>query len=83
MAIQILEEFKNNLTVLLLNISSSINPDIIVLGGGVMKSKEYFLSGVIDKFRENAHCFAKETMIEAAEFDEPGIIGAALMCKKS
>lgn len=82
-AINIIEQFKKNLTVLLLNISSIINPDIIVLGGGVIESKQYYLEEVIKNFRQKAHPLAKEIPIETAEFDEPGIIGAALLAKNN
>lgn len=78
---EIIKEFKNNFTTLLLNISSIINPDIIILGGGVMKSKDRFLSEVIENFRNKAHPQAKDTIIETAQFKEPGIIGAALLAK--
>lgn len=78
----IIDEFKKNLTVLLLNISSVINPDIIILGGGVLKSKERFLPEVIKEFKNNAHQLAKNTIIDLATFEEPGIIGAALIAKK-
>ena len=82
-AINIIEQFKKNLTVLLLNISSIINPDIIVLGGGVVESKQYYLEEVIKNFRQKAHPLAKEIPIETAAFDEPGIIGAALLAKNN
>lgn len=78
---EIIEEFKNNLTVLLLNISSVINPDIIILGGGVLKSKDRFLLDVINSFKIQAHPLAKNTIIDIAKFEEPGIIGAALLAK--
>lgn len=80
-AMKIIETFKKNLTVLLLNISSIINPDIIILGGGVLKSKDKFLVDVIKEFELKAHPFAKNTIIDTAFFEEPGIIGAALLAK--
>lgn len=80
-AIEVIETFKRNLTVLLLNISSIINPDIIILGGGVLKSKDKFLVDVIKEFELKAHPFAKNTIIDTAFFEEPGIIGAALLAK--
>lgn len=79
----IIREFKRNLTVLLLNISSIINPDIIILGGGVLKSKDRFLQEVINNFKIEAHPLAKNTIIDMASFKEPGIIGAALLAKRN
>ncbi len=78
---EIIEEFKRNLTVLLLNISSTINPDIIILGGGVIKSKDIFLIDVINDFKGKAHPLAKNTIIDVASFEQPGVIGAALLAK--
>lgn len=80
-AVEIINEFKKNLKVLLLNIASTINPDIVVLGGGVMKAKERFLNEVIQNFRNEAHPFVKDTLIDVAKFEEPGVLGAALFAK--
>ena len=78
----VVKEFKQNLTNLLLNISITVNPYIIVIGGGVVNAKEYFLDDVKDRFRQEVHSFAKETKIEIASLDEPGVIGAGLLAKK-
>ncbi len=78
---EIIKEFKQNLLVLLLNISSTINPDIIVLGGGVLKSKNYFIDDIKNEFRNKAHPLAKNTIIDVAKYEEPGIIGACLLAK--
>lgn len=78
---EIIERFKRNLTILLLNISVRINPDIIILGGGVVKSKDRFLDDVIRAFRKEAHSAVTDTIIDIAEFKEPGIVGAALLAK--
>lgn len=80
-AVEIINEFKKNLKVLLLNIASTINPDIIVLGGGVMKAKERFLNEVVKNFRNEAHPFVKDTLIDVVKFEEPGAYGAALYAK--
>lgn len=78
---EIIEKFKRNLTVLLLNIATTINPDIIILGGGVIKSKEYFFEDVINNFKLEVHPLASDTIVEIATLDEPGVIGAALFAK--
>lgn len=78
---QIIEKFKQNLVALLLNLSATINPDIIVMGGGVLESKEYFLEDVKNEFKNKAHPMAKNTIIDTAEYKEPGIMGACLIAK--
>lgn len=79
---KIVEDFKKYLTILLLDISVTINPDMIILGGGVTKSKEYFLEDVKYAFYSKAQRLAQKTEIEIAKLDEPGVIGAALMWKR-
>lgn len=81
-ATEIIKDFKRNLKVLLLNISSTINPDIILLGGGVIKSKESSLTAITNDFISEAHQLAQNTIIDTATFKEPGVIGAALLAKK-
>lgn len=80
-ALKVVEEFKHNLNVLLLNISSTFNPDIIILGGGVAKSKGFIIDEIREKFKKSCHKLAKDTLIDIAECEEPGIIGACLLAK--
>lgn len=80
-ASEIVKQFKNNLVVLLLNVSYTINPDVIILGGGVMKQKDEFLDDVILEFRKKEHENVKNTEIKLASLDEPGAVGAALLAK--
>lgn len=81
LANEIVSEFKKNLVVLLINISATINPDIIIFGGGVLKSKEYFLEDVIKEFKNRAHPLTKNIIIDTAKHEEPGILGACLLAK--
>lgn len=78
---EIIDKFKKNLTVLLLNITYTINPEIIVLGGGVLNSKEYFLNDVINEFMLKSKNLERDTIITSAVLEEPGVIGAALLAK--
>lgn len=78
---KILEDYKKYLTMLLLNISITLSPDVIILGGGVMKAKKYFLEDVKKAFKAQAHSFAKDTIIVEAKLKEPGVVGACLLAK--
>ncbi len=78
---EIIDNFKNNLVILFLDISRIINPEIIILGGGVLKSKDRFLFDSIERFKQKAHLLAKDTIIKEACLDEPGVLGAALLAK--
>lgn len=77
-ALKVLERFKKNLVNLLLNISVTLNPDIIVLGGGIMDSAQYFLNDVKKCFKKCAHEQALNTKIAHAALKYPGVTGAAL-----
>lgn len=79
---KIVEEFKKNLTTLLLNISITVNPDIIVLGGGIINERDVYLNDVIETYHERAHILAKDVNIKIAELEEPGVIGAAIYASK-
>ena len=80
---EVLETYKHNMTVLLMNISTTFNPDIIVMGGGVMNSRDCFLEDVIQAYRSRVHPLAKDTVIDIAACQEPGILGACLLAKTS
>lgn len=78
---KILEDFKKYLVALLLNMSITLSPDVIILGGGVMKAKKYFFEEVKETFKKQAHGFAKETKIIEPKLKEPGVVGACLLAK--
>ena len=79
---KIIEEFKNNLVVLLLNVSATINPDIFILGGGMIKDADMFLDDVINSYYNLVHPLAKDTIIKTSSLDDAGILGACLLAKK-
>lgn len=81
-ATQIIKEFKKHLLVLLFNICSTFNPEIILLGGGVLKSKDFFLEDVKKEFQKKVHLLAQNTVIDIAQIKEPGMIGACLLAKE-
>lgn len=78
---KIVSDFKKNLVNLLLNISITLSPEIIIIGGGVMKGKKYFFNDVKKEFKNKAHGFARDTKIVEAKIKEPGVIGACLLVK--
>ena len=80
-AAAVMETYRHNMTVLFMNISTTFNPDIIVLGGGVMQSREYFLEDVIRAYRGWVHPLARDTLIDTAVCEEPGILGACMAAK--
>ena len=78
---KIVEDFKKYLLSLLLNMSITTCPNMIILGGGVMKAKKYFFEEVKEEFKKKAHSFAKDTVITEPKLKEPGVVGACLLAK--
>ncbi|MCM3163765.1 ROK family protein [Metabacillus litoralis] len=79
----ILDEAINYLAIGLANIVHTVNPEIIVIGGGVMKSKDLILEPLINKTKEYVFPSLKETLIiKPALLDQKaGLIGAGLLPK--
>jgi len=78
---EIVAEAINYLAIGLANIVHTVNPEVIVIGGGVMKSKDLILKPLIEKTREYVYPSLKESIvIKPAELDQKaGLIGAGLL----
>lgn len=80
-ALELKNEWLNNLANALGSLANILEPDIFVLGGGVMQSSEYFLDELIVRF--NKYVFPQmegKIKIEKAHFDQDaGIIGASFL----
>lgn len=74
MANKVINDFIEHLSFALVNISSLLNPEIILLGGGLSKSGHWFL----DRVKETVKQFAPyETEIELTSLDDKlGVTGA-------
>jgi len=84
-AIKLKEEWLDDMGAFIYSIYCYIEPDIFVLGGGMMKSKDYFLDEL------TKHIYSKYVVpslkdsdcikIVSAKYDQDcGIIGAAMLC---
>lgn len=63
----------------LVNIVNTINPEIIIIGGSIVKSKE-ILDIAVKEMRDRALIPAKRTLIETTDMDdEVFLVGAALL----
>lgn len=61
-------------------IAHVVDPDVIVLGGGLMKSKDYFLDELRQRFDGYILGVMRGyTKIVEAKLDDPGVIGAAML----
>lgn len=61
------------------DLATIIDPDCFVLGGGMMKSADYFLPLLVDEYKKVAMADLREIPFYRAELEEPGVIGAAML----
>ena len=81
-AISLRNEFIDNIAAFIGSIVAYIEPDVFVLGGGLMKSKDHFLNDLIARVDDYVYESLKgKVVIKVAEYDQDcGIIGAAMQC---
>ena len=80
-AIKLKEEWIENLAFSLGSLANILEPDVFVLGGGVMQSSEYFLDDLIKELNNQVFPQMRgKIRVEKAHFDQDaGIIGASLL----
>ena len=76
--IKYVDEWINYISAALVGLVHIFNPEMVILGGGVSKQKEFFVDKVRDKVLHSVmDNFAQSLSIEAAELgNNAGIIGA-------
>lgn len=77
--IGLLREFQENLALGIVNVIHAYGPDTVVIGGGVMKSHEVILPGVIEIVHKRAWTFPRKSVnIAASELgNRSAVLGAA------
>ncbi|MDQ0232727.1 ROK family protein [Metabacillus malikii] len=80
---EILDEAINYLAIGLANIVHTVNPEVFVIGGGVMKSKELILEPLYEKTKQYLYPSLRDSLIiKPAKLDQKaGLIGAGLLAK--
>lgn len=78
---EIVDNVARDLAQLFATIACVCDPDIFILGGGMMQSSELFLPSVIEKFKEISHTQLHDDEFVLASLEEPGVIGAAMLPK--
>ncbi len=78
---KVVAEYEKDLGQYFATIACVCDPDIFVLGGGMMKSVDKFLPGVIQEYKNMSHTAVHDTPFVLAALEEPGIIGAAMLPK--
>lgn len=79
-AITIIDSMIVDFAMMLSIIAHVTDPYVFVIGGGVTKSSELYLDKVIEKYKEMVHPTMRDTKFKIASLDEPGVIGAAMLC---
>lgn len=78
-ALKIVDEMVYDLGLMFSIVGHVIDPDIFVVGGGCMKSKDVFFDRVIETYKGLVHVGMQDTEFKQAQLEEPGIIGAAML----
>lgn len=77
---KIYEKAGENIGYLLSIIANAVNPDIIILGGGVSNAFSLFKGSMLKSFKKNlVYKQLRTTKIVKSELKNPGILGAALL----
>lgn len=78
---EIVDNVARDLAQLFATIACVCDPDIFILGGGMMQSSDLFLPLVIENFKEISHTQLHDDEFVLASLVEPGVIGAAMLPK--
>ncbi|MEH7483847.1 ROK family protein [Neobacillus drentensis] len=84
-AVVIVEQMVATLAKGIANVVHTVDPHIIVLGGGVMQSKEYLMPLLLEKVNDYLYPqLRNKVQIECASLDtKAGVIGAALLTQQT
>lgn len=78
-AIQLCDEIAYDLAVMFSSIAHVADPEIFVLGGGVMQGKDVFFDAMETYYRGMIHKGMQGVVFKEAMLEEPGIVGAAML----
>jgi glucokinase len=83
-ALSVVKEATGHLGFVLANLANALNPETIVIGGGVSKAGNFLVDYIREAFNQFAiPKIAKETSIKIAELEnDAGVIGAAWLAKQ-
>lgn len=81
-AVKVVKIASNNLARLLANLANTLNPEIIILGGGLMKFKSYWQPAVKAAKKQNPFALPLKVRIFRAKLgDDANLLGAYLLAK--
>lgn len=78
-ALKLIDEVAYDLAVMFSTIAHVVDPHVFIVGGGVMKGKDVFFSKMESYYRTMIHAGMQSVEFKAAQLEEPGIVGAAML----
>ena len=73
---EILHEFSHNLAIYITTLKNIFDPQRIVIGGGVINSKEYWWDDMIESFKKYSNDSEDMDIVPAEYLNDAGMIGA-------
>jgi glucokinase len=84
LALKIMEKYSSYLGIALYNYTIILNPEVIIIAGGLSRSSGLFLSRAIEKLREmlstRPYMFPPKGVVCSTFPDYAGVLGAAYLC---
>ncbi len=74
---QVLETYQYDLAYFLTSLRNTFDPEVIVVGGGVINSRDVWWDGMIEKFNDVCNNTLNISVIPAKYLNDSGVIGAA------
>lgn len=74
---EVLEKYQYDLAYFLTSLRNTFDPEVIVVGGGVINSKDIWWDGMIEKFNDVCNNTLNISVIPAKFLNDSGVIGAA------
>lgn len=79
-AVKLVETMCDDMGLMFSIIAHVCEPHVFILGGGVSQSHEFYLDTLIERYKSYVHPGMRDTEFRLASLDEPGVIGAAMLC---
>ncbi|KNF09527.1 transcriptional regulator/sugar kinase [Gottschalkia purinilytica] len=70
-----ISEFIENLAILIITIKNMIDPDKIIIGGGLVHSRDHWWKPMIDYYNNNCNITKGTTIVTARHLNNSGVIG--------
>ena len=73
---KVLESYQSNLAYFLTSLRNIFDPEVIIIGGGVIHSKDIWWDGMIEKFNKTCNNTENIDVVAAKFLNDAGVIGA-------